>query len=197
MNPPNNLLSQVIIQLMKGVLYVDKQPELWNALLNIQSSVREYIAVIGLEILIDETEGYAFLRPHNLSEEDKNTNSLPRLVQRRPLSYPVSLLCLLLRKKLIENDTAGSSTRVILTHQQILDMMTVFLPDRVNEVKTNDQIEACINKLLDFGFLRRLKNDTTHYEVQRIVKALIDADWLNDIENKLREYEEYGQSSAI
>lgn len=197
MNTPTDLFSHVTIHLMKGVIYQDKQPDLWNSLLNSQSSIRDYIAVIGLELFIDEAEGYAFLRQHTHPEEDEKDNELPRLIQRRPLSYPVSLLCLLLRKKLIENDTTGSTTRVIISHQNIIDMMILFLPDRANEVKTIEQVETCINKMLDFGFLRRLKNDVSHYEVQRIIKALIDAEWLSDFENKLREYQEYGQSSAI
>lgn len=192
----NNPLSHVVIQLMKGVIYQDKQAELWNILLNIQASVREYVAVMGLELLIDELEGYAFLRQCNFTEEDETSSELPRLVQRRQLNYSVSLLCVLLRKKLIENDTAGASTRVILTHQEILDMMSVFLPGRANEVKTGDQINACINKIVDYGFLRELKNDAKCYEIQRIMKAFVDADWLNNIENKLREYSEYGQSIA-
>ena len=56
--------------------------------------------------MLDEAEGYAFLRarPH---EEDDNAEKLPRLVARRPLSFPVSLLLALLRKKLAEFDAGG------------------------------------------------------------------------------------------
>jgi len=190
-------LSHIVIQLMKGVLYQDKHPELWVSLLNMQSAIRDYTRVIGLDLFIDETEGFAFLREQNITDDDENSVHLPRLVIRRPLSYFVSLLCVLLRKKFVENDTTGGDSRVILTHQQILDMMLVFLPDRANEVKTKEQIEVCINKMLDFGFLRKLKNDTTNYEVQRIIKALVDANWLNNIDDKLREYQEYGQHTAI
>ncbi len=196
MNTIADPISQITIHLMKHVLYQDKQPELWNSLLNNQTRVREYITVLNLELFIDETEGYAFLRQRTYSDEDEKNQELPRLIQRRPLSYSVSLLCLLLRKKLIENDTTGNTTRVIISHQNIIDMMTLFLPDRANEIKTKEQVETCINKMIDFGFLRRLKNDAANYEIQRIIKALIDAEWLNDFENKLREYEEYGQYST-
>ncbi len=189
-------LSHVVIHLMKGVLYQDKHIELWNSLLNLQSAIREYTGVIGLDLYIDEAEGFAFLRQCEVAEDDKDNAHLPRLVQRRPLSYFVSLLCVLLRKKYVENDTAGGDSRVILTHQQILDMMLVFLPDRANEIKTKEQIESCIHKMIEFGFLRKLTNDTT-YEVQRIIKALIDASWLSNIDNKLREYQEHGQYIAV
>lgn len=188
-------LSTIVIHLMKGVLYQDKQPQLWNTLLNIQIAVRDYVTIVGLELIIDETEGFAFLRQCEFTDEG-TTAALPRLIQRRQLSYSVSLLCILLRKKLIENDSAGESTRVILTHQQIINMMTVFLPDKTNEVKTIEQIETCINKIIDFGFLRRLKKDATHYEVQRIIKALINADWLNNIDAKLQEYLEHAQTNT-
>lgn len=190
-----DLLSHITIQLLKGVLYEDKQPELWNALLNVQTAVHDYFAVIGLEVVIDEIEGYAFLRQKQfLEEQDDNTNELPRLVQRRSLSYMLSLLCVLLRKKLLENDVASSETRVILTHQQICDIIIIYLPNRSNEVKTLEQIETCINRMLEFGFLRQLKNDAKRYEVQRIIKALINGEWLTDLESKLSEYEEYGHA---
>lgn len=181
---------------MKGVLYQDKQPSLWNALLNLQSSVRDYVTLMNLELYIDETEGYAFLRQQEALENDENQAALPRLIQRRPLSYSVSLLCLLLRKKLIENDASSGNTRVIITHQQIQDMMSLFLPERANQIKTIEQIETCINKMLDYGFLRRLKNDDPHYEIQRIIKAFINADWLTEIDSKLKTYKDYGQEHA-
>jgi hypothetical protein len=63
--------------------------------------------VLGLELVLDEAEGYAFLRARP-EEEDSDTSAskLPRLVARRPLSFPVSLLLALLRKKLAEFDAA-------------------------------------------------------------------------------------------
>ena len=52
--------SLVLIALFKGVLYQDKNPELWRDLLTYQNAVRDYVAVLGLLVLLDETEGYAF-----------------------------------------------------------------------------------------------------------------------------------------
>ncbi|HEX4044420.1 MAG TPA: DUF4194 domain-containing protein [Gammaproteobacteria bacterium] len=192
-----DILSLVTIHLLKGVLYHDKHPELWQGLLNVQGAVRDYIAVIGLELLIDETEGFAFLRQNEIAEGDVQASALPRLVQRRQLNYYVSLLCVLLRKKLIENDTTGGSSRLIINQQQIVNMMMVYLPERSNEIKTAEQIEVCINKMLELGFLRRLKNSNDHYyEIQRIIKAFVDADWLQRIDEKLQEYQAYAQSNT-
>lgn len=189
--------SLVLIALFKGVLYQDKNPELWRDLLSYQGAVRDYLAVLGLQVLLDETEGYAFLR-QRLEEagEDDETSPLPRLVQRRQLSYPVSLLCVLLRKKLIEQDAAGGETRVILSRAQIVDMLRVFLPEGSNEAKTVEQIESHIRKLADYGFLRPLKGDEERFEVRRILRALVDADWLGDLEQKLEAYRAHADSLA-
>jgi hypothetical protein len=189
--------SLVLIQLFKGVLYQDKSPELWRDLLIFQGAVRDYFAVIGLQVLIDETEGYAFLRQGpEATDGEAGTPTLPPLVQRRQLSYPVSLLCVLLRKKLIEQDAAGGETRVILSREQIVDMMRVFLPEGSNEAKTVEQIESHLRKVVDYGFLRRLKGDEERFEVRRIIKALVDADWLGDLARKLETYQAHADTLA-
>lgn len=189
--------SLVLIALFKGVLYQDKSPELWRDLLTYQNAVRDYVAVLGLQVLLDETEGYAFLRqrPEEVVENDEAA-PLPRLVQRRQLSYPISLLCVLLRKKLIEQDAAGGETRVILSRGQIVDMMRVFLPEGSNEAKTVEQIESHIRKVADYGFLRPLKGDEERFEVRRILKALVDADWLGDLDRKLEAYRAHADALA-
>ncbi|MDX9709718.1 MAG: DUF4194 domain-containing protein [Trichloromonas sp.] len=189
--------SLVLIALFKGVLYQDKNPEQWRDLLTYQNAVRDYVAVLGLQVLLDETEGYAFLRQRpEEAGEDEETAPLPRLVQRRQLSYPVSLLCVLLRKKLIEQDAVGGETRVILSRAQIVDMMRVFLPEGSNEARTVEQIESHIRKVADYGFLRPLKGDEERFEVRRILKALVDADWLGDLDRKLEAYRAHADSLA-
>jgi len=191
--PPQT--SPVIIHLFKGVLYGDQQPLLWRDLLTFQAAVRDYFSVIGLDIFVDETENYAFVRqsPEN-DNEDPNVSPLPRLIQRRPLSYPVSLLCILLRKKLIEADAEGAETRVILSREQIIDMMRVLLAEKTNEAKVIEQIDSATNKVIDYGLLRRLKDNDNQFEIRRIIKALVDADWLTDIDQKLQEYKDHARS---
>jgi hypothetical protein len=185
----------VLIQLFKGVLYRDRQELLWQSLLDLQGMVRDYVTVIGLELVLDEAEGYAFLRQ---SEADPEAaEALPRLVQRRALSYPVSLLCLLLRKRLVEQDASGGETRVILSREQMVEMLRVFLPEKGNEAKTIDQINRHINKVVEFGFLRPLQGQEGQFEIRRILKALVDADWLVDFDARLAEFQQYGQRDEV
>lgn len=93
-------LPSVVIPLLKGVVYRDEKPTIWEDLLRLQGFVRDYVKVLGLELNLDESEGYAFLG----SVEEEEGADRPRLVARRQLSYPVSLVLALLRKKLAEFD---------------------------------------------------------------------------------------------
>lgn len=179
-------LGPVVVKLMRGVLYRDRHEAAWQHLLNLQARVMDYLRIIGLNLVMDEAEGYAFLKQ---AETEDDEAAMPRLIHRRPLSYPVSLICVLLRKKLVEADAGGEGIRVILTRDEIVEMVRVFLPEQANEAKLVDRIDAHINKVVDLGFLRAMKKGSGIYEVRRIIKALVDADWLVEMDEKLKVYE--------
>lgn len=182
-------LSPVLIGLFKGVLYQEQSPDLWQALLQLQARVRDHAGVFGLELVLDEAEGYAYLRQRPGGEGEPE---FPRLVQRRQLGYAVSLLLALLRKKLAEHDAAGGDTRLILSRTQIVDLVQLFLPAGTNEAKLVDRIATDINKVIEFGFLRRLGGQNDQFEVRRILKAFVDAQWLSELEQRLAEYRAWG-----
>lgn len=184
-------LSLTVTQLMKGVVYRDTHERAWRHLLQLQPQVRDYVAVLGLQVVVDEAEGYAFCRqrpPDEARDDTDPENPLPRLIPRRPLSFHVSLLLALLRKKLAEFDAQGGDTRLMLSRDQIAEMMRVFLPPTSNEVRLADKIDAHIGKAVDLGFLRPAKNAEPVYEVRRILKAFVDGQWLADFDTRLTEY---------
>ena len=179
-------LSTPVVQLMKGAVYRDTHDKAWQQLLQLQPQVRDYVEVLGLQVVIDEAEGYAFLRQRPVDEDD--SNQIPRLVPRRSLSFHVSLLLALLRKKLAEFDAQSGDTRLMLTRAQIAEMLRVFLPATSNEARLLDQIDTHINKAVDLGFLRAAKSAEPVFEVRRILKAFVDGQWLADFDAKLAEY---------
>ena len=180
-------LSGVVVPLLKGVVYQEENTALWNDLLSRQAGLRDYVAVLGLELILDEAEGYAFLRSVAVDEEDE-APAVPRLVARRQLSYPVSLLLALLRKKLAEFDAGGGDVRLVLSHDEVVEMIRIFLPEGSNEAKLMDRVEATINKVADLGFVRRLRGQEKMIEVRRILKAFVDAQWLAEFDLRLEEY---------
>jgi hypothetical protein len=195
---PAHDLSALLVGLLKGVQYREQDERHWATLLNLQARVRDYMAVLNLELVLDEAEGYAFLKSRPEPADDDPAPRLPRLIARRPLSFPVSLLLALLRKKLAEFDAGGGDTRLVLSRDEIVDLVRVFLPDSSNEAKLIDQIETTINKVAELGFLHKLKPasgsasgpaNPANYEVRRILKAFVDAQWLADFDTRLATYQ--------
>lgn len=180
-------LPLVVTSLMKGVVYRDDQEVTWRHLLALQSQVRDHIDVLGLVVVIDETEGYAFLRSAPVDPEVEESSAL-RLVARRPLSFHQSLLLALLRKRLAQFDADASDTRLILTRDQIVEMLTVFMPARTTQTRMVDQIDSHIAKAIDLGFLRRVQGSEGVFEVRRILKAFVDGQWLSEFEERLAQY---------
>ena len=182
----SNTLSHIVIKLLKGVMYQEDDPVRWNSLLNLQSRVRDSIQVLALELIIDEAEGYAYLRSRITDDEE---SLIPRLITRRPLTFQVSLILVLLRKRLVDFDMTGGDSRLFLSMDDIMEMVRVFLPDSTNEAKIFDQLESNLNRIVELGFLKRIESQSrTMFEVRRIIKAYIDAQWLSEFDQRLLEY---------
>jgi hypothetical protein len=185
-------LPAVLISLMKGVVERDISPALWQGLMATQARVRDHIAVIGLELVLDDAEGFAYLRHRPQIEGEPE---LPRLVTRRQLSFSVSLALALLRKKLAEFDATSGETRLIVTGDEILDMMRLFLPDTANQVKLKGRVDRDLNRIVDLGFLRPLKGRENTYEVRRILRSFVDAQWLGHLNERLAAYAAHAGTS--
>lgn len=178
-------LSLVLIQLFKGPLYRDTHEKLWDPLLKLRAPVSDHVTVLGLQVEVDESEGYAYLRSRPAGDDE---GAMPRLMARRPLSFHVSLLLALLRKRLAEFDASSADTRLVLTRDQIVEILRVFLPASSNDARVVQNIDAHITKVVDLGFLRRLEADGEHYEVRRILRAFVDGQWLSDFDQRLGDY---------
>jgi hypothetical protein len=53
-----------------------------------------------------------------------------------------------------------------------------------------------LNKVVELGFVRRLRGQDGVFEVQRILKAFVDAQWLGEFEVRLAAYRAQLQGRA-
>jgi hypothetical protein len=183
--PEHYELTPVLVQLMKGPVYRDGHEKIWHQLLAARSPVADYVTVLGLQLMVDEAEGYAYLRSRPIEETGEE---VPRLIPRRSLSYPVSLLLALLRKKLAEFDAISSDSRLMISREQLIELVRTFLPDSSNEARLVAGIDTHINKVVDLGFLRPLRGQPDQFEVRRILKAYVDGQWLSEFDARLAAY---------
>lgn len=176
--------SHILVALLKGVVYSHNE-KVWDELLKPENEtdVKKYFADINLDLIIDKSEGYAYLKQ---SEEEEDES--PKLIEKRQLNFHVSLLCLLLRKHLIENDREGESSKAILSKDEIINLVKPFYRETTNEANQQKQIETAMKRIIEEGFLRKMKTEDEQYEINRIIKAFVNADVVKDSLDKLQTY---------
>lgn len=176
--------SLSLITLLKGIVY-NHQKEVWENLLQYETDLKKYVGAMGLELYIDASEGYAYLRQRPAMEGEPE---LPRLSEKRQLNFYNSLLLLVLRKYLLEHDAQGGSLRSIITREEIVNRAKVFLPTGSDEAKQHDKIMTAINKVAELGFLRKLEDAGQNYEIHRILKGFVNADVVDETLQKLQQF---------
>jgi hypothetical protein len=176
-------IGDAVVPLLRGVVYSGTNARAWQVLQRMESAVRDYVSALNLDLFVDRPEGFAYLRRKEGVDEDA-----PTLLRRRPLSYRVSLMIALLRRRLAELDGQGEQTRLVLNRDELVELVRTYHPDRTNETKLYDAVDADANKLVEMGFCRRLRGQSDQLEVLRIVKAFVDAQWLSDFDERLSGY---------
>ena len=111
----NNDVSEwavVCIKLLQGpIIQRSEQDKIWNLLLRNRSYIDNYFSTIGITLLVEESDGYAFLRQKNESE-DEDFEQLPRLIRRYRLSIEESFLCVILREALDYFETSDDVSEI-------------------------------------------------------------------------------------
>lgn len=176
-------ISDAAIPLLRGVVYAGTHVRAWAAVLKMESSVRDYVSAMNLDLYVEHAEGFAYLRRKQGLED-----GAPMLLRRRALSYRVSLMLALLRRRLAELDVQGDQTRLVMSRDELVELVRTFHPDRSNETKLVDAVEADANKLVEMGFCRRIRGQADQVEVLRVVKAFVDAEWLSEFDTRLAAY---------
>ncbi|MDP3704812.1 MAG: DUF4194 domain-containing protein [Legionellaceae bacterium] len=198
-------LSVVLVKLLQGFLLQDDK-QAWETLQLQQTFVREYFTTLGLYLHMDENDGYAFLRTipmgqhengkitgesaiGNVQQEELAEKKKLTLMRKMPLSFEVSLLCVLLREALDQFDaTVHDDHRLIITKSDVYDLLKLYFPDKHDETKLIKRWDSSINKVIELGFIRELKSDTSRIEVLRIIKAIIDAERVGDMKRTMQAY---------
>lgn len=178
--------SYIIIKLLQDVIYNDES-KTWSELLTFKRQIIDYFSKIGIDCIIVENDGYAYLFQPEATVEDEN--KMPRLVRKQALSYEVTLTAVLLREWLEEFDNRLEIIKPFLLHKDIKDRAGMFFQDKTNKTKFLKTIDKSIEVLVDLKILRINRNDdikdNVQYEVKRVLKAIIDNDKLSEILQKI------------
>ena len=178
--------SKAIILLLKKT--VEKGSPVWEDIISYQVEIQDYLAVIGLELILKKDEGFAFVK-QIVFDDDTTLN----LVSRRQLGFEVSIVVIVLRQLLEDYDNNPIETQSadrIITSNEIKDEVLLFLPQDYNRVKLEKDLDTYIQKVVDLGFLKEVKRngDEVRYKIHRIIKEKVTLEDLDAFKKKLEEY---------
>jgi hypothetical protein len=184
--------APLAIRLLKGVIY-EEETRLWLELVKVQElPLRRYFAQIGLQLIVNRNEGFAFLRQPASAEQETSNTALPRLMMRRTLSLDQSILCVLLRERLEEHAIHDSASREpILSLREISELVVLFFKERNTQQKFLKDVKKTVKEVKEMGFLEtigentNLNEDESRYRIKRILKAFIDADELLNLQQTI------------
>ena len=189
--PQPTSFAPLAIRLLKGAVY-EEEARYWNDLVKVhEPPLRRYFAQIGLDLIVNRQEGFAYLR--QAPQEDMEANPLPRLMTRRSLTVDQSILCVLLREHLEEYTVSESASREpILTLRDIRDMVELFFRERNTQQRFLKDVKKTVEDVKKLEFLEEvnsddaiLNEDEQRYRVKRILKAFIGPDELQQLAQQI------------
>ncbi len=178
--------SKAIISLLKKT--VEKNSPVWDDIINYQIEIQEYLAVIGLELIVKKDEGFAFVK-----QIVKDNDTTLNLVSRRQIGFETSIVLIVLRQILEDYDSNPTETQTIdkiITNNEIKDEIRLFLPERFDKAKLEKDLDGYIGRVVDLGFLKEIKhnNDEVRYKIHRIIKEKVTLEDIDMFKKKLEEY---------
>lgn len=179
--------SKAIVKLLKST--VERNSNIWEDVLHYQTEIQEYLAKIGLELIVKKDEGFAFVKQF----EDSEGNTLG-LVQRRQIGFETSIVLVVLRQSLedFDNNPTQLATEKFITDSEIKDELELFLPEKYNKAKFLKDLDKYIKSAVDLGYLKEIskKDNETKYQIHRIIKEKVTLDILQEFRNELEKYVE-------
>jgi len=174
-----------LVRLLQGVVEQD-DGRAWDILMTNVSQVEQFVARLGLQLVIDESEGLAYLRQFNEEEMPEGYDDIPKLFRASRFSFGQTLLAVLLRDALRRFDEDQThDARCVVEEAVLLDSWKSFFPEQGDEVKLQRDLQSTLRKLEELGFVRRFGQEPGSWEVRRILKARLTAEVLEHLHQQL------------
>jgi hypothetical protein len=177
--------SVAAVWLLKDVVYFEDQ-RVWNIVLANFSPLETHFSRLGLRVMVDESEGMAYLRQLTDDEMTTGYEAIPKLFRSSRLSYGQTLLCVLLRDELrgFEEEDVRNE-RCVIEETALLDQWKGFFRHPDDEVKQQREMLTSLRRLEDLGFVRRFSVQPASWEILRILKARLPATELEGLKAQL------------
>lgn len=190
--------SIVAVHLLQGVVYAEETKH-WSVLLRYRNELELFFIRIGLMLIVDEGEEFAYLRQLNEDEKVDGYENIPILFRRKTITKDASYLCVLLRDTLHQFDESlndSRTSRCTITTDELLEQWKAFfLPDNDGK-KVLDKFNRALATVEDLKYIEKLNGQEPEtWEIRRIIKARIPIDELERLCAELARWKEKGKTS--
>lgn len=196
--------AAVCVKLLQGPLYRTGNGDATWALLDAwQGEISKYFDVIGVKVVIENADGYAYLA-------QKEGSNLPKLIKEYPLSPEISFLCVILREALDQFDSSQNvSSMLVMKESEIRDRIATFFPEssKSDQTKMYRKLDEYLNRLSELSFIREINPENAasqnqnldsprdrEFEVRRILRSKVNAEFLEEFKKRLEEISEEEKS---
>ncbi|HTI93380.1 MAG TPA: DUF4194 domain-containing protein [Puia sp.] len=186
---PNILpYTSIFIKLLKGpVEYLEKTA--WEQLLQYQTELTRFLQQLGLILVLEKDDGYAYLEQSRLDEED----NVVGWVRRIQLGYEESILLVLLRDMMAEFEVGEISSReLIKKRREIKEYAELFFKENPSRVKFIRDLDRLIDRVEEIDFIEKVENndipDEQKFRIKKIIKARVDNELLENFKQQLIEH---------
>jgi len=180
--------TPVLIKLLKGpVEYLEKSA--WDQLLQYQVELTRFLQQLGLVLVLEKDDGYAYLEQQRLDEED----NVVGWVRRIQLGYEESILLVLLRDMMAEFEVGEAGAReLIKKRREIKEYAELFFRENPSRVKFIRDLDRLIDKVEELDFIEKVENtepaDEQKFRIKKIIKARVDHEILENFKQQLTEH---------
>lgn len=177
--------TAIFIKLLKGpVEYFEKSA--WEQLLQYQSELTQFLQQIGLVLVLDKEDGYAYLEQLKLDEEETTAGWM----RRTTINYEESVLLVLLRDMMAEFEVGEVTSReLVKKRREIKEYAELFFRENASRVKFMKDLDRLIDRVEELGFLDPVETheipDEQKFRVKKIIKARVDNEVLENFKQQL------------
>lgn len=180
--------TPVLIKLLKGpVEYLEKTA--WEQLLTYQTELTRFLQNLGLLLVLEKDDGYAYLEQTKLDEEE----NVAGWIRRVPLGYEESILLVLLRDMMAEFEVGEIASReLIKKRREIKEYAELFFKENPSRVKFIRDLDRLIDRAEELDFLEIVENSELHdeqkFRIKKIIKARVDNEILENFKQQLTQH---------
>ena len=184
-------VKKVIVQLLKkGVVLFSAHRSSYETVCEYRQQIRQHLAAMFIELVLDEKAGIAFIRNQDLDSEDGESTSY--LIRTKNLDLYDTLVLLVLRQYYQERELYGED-QIIIDIETVNDRLEPLVSEIINTKREEGKIKKVLEQYKEKQILKTLRG-TDLYEITPFIKYIVDATFLAEM---LKEYKALAELNNI